>query len=111
LLDGSIVFGGGRDTTPETEWTTDSAPSDAIQDYLTRTLREDLKVNAEVTHRWAASVSYTETGLPVFREMGDGLIVMGGYSGTGNVVGAVLGRAAAQRAIRGTSELAVPFIG
>ena len=111
LLDGSIVFGGGRDTTPETEWTTDSAPSDAIQDYLTRTLREDLKVNAEVTHRWAASVSYTETGLPVFREMGDGLTVMGGYSGTGNVVGAVLGRAAAQRAIRGTSELAVPFIG
>ncbi|MHB1296949.1 MAG: NAD(P)/FAD-dependent oxidoreductase [Gemmatimonadaceae bacterium] len=111
LLDGSIVFGGGRDTTPETEWTTDSAPSDAIQDYLTRTLRDDLKVTAEVTHRWAASVSFTETGLPVFRDMGDGLTVMGGYSGTGNVVGAVLGRAAAQRAIRGTSELAAPFIG
>jgi gamma-glutamylputrescine oxidase len=109
LPDGCVVFGGGRDVTPDTEWTTDGTPSDVVQDYLTRTLRADLKVRAAVTHRWAASVSYTETGLPVFRELGDGLIVMGGYSGTGNVVGAILGRAAAQRAIMGRSELLSPF--
>jgi gamma-glutamylputrescine oxidase len=109
LPDGCVVFGGGRDVTPETEWTPDSTPSDVVQEYLTRTLRSDLKVRADVTHRWAASVSYTETGLPVFRDLGDGLIVMGGYSGTGNVVGAILGRAAAQRAIMGRSELLSPF--
>jgi gamma-glutamylputrescine oxidase len=103
LPDGCVVLGGGRDMTPDTEWTTDATPSAAIQDYLTRTLREDLRVRAAVTHRWAASVSYTETGLPVFHSSGDGLLVLGGYSGTGNVVGAILGRAAAQYALRGRS--------
>lgn len=111
LPDGCVVFGGGRDTTPDTEWTTDAGPSEAIQDYLTRTLRADLGVRAPVTHRWAASVAYTDTGLPVFRDLGDGVQVLGAYSGTGNVVGAVLGRAAAQRALRGASALAAPFVG
>lgn len=110
LPDGCIVLGGGRDTTPATEWTTDSEPTAAIQDYLTATLRRDLRVHAEVTHRWAASVSYTESGLPVFRQLGKGLTVMGAYSGTGNVVGALLGRAAAQLAVKGRSELATHFV-
>ncbi len=110
LPDGSVLLGGGRDTAMETEWTTDDEPSAGIQDYLTRTLRTDLKVHAEVTHRWAASVSYTDTGLPVFRELGGGVTVMGAYGGTGNVVGAILGRAAAQRALRGSSELVAPFL-
>ncbi len=109
LPDGTVVLGGGRDQTPETEWTLDDTPSATIQDYLTRTLREDLGVRADVTHRWAASVSYTETGLPVFREMGDGLTVLGGYSGTGNVIGALLGRAAAQRALTGRSAILDTF--
>ena len=46
LPDGSVLFGGGRDTTPDTEWTHDATPSGAIQDYLTRTLRSDLGVHA-----------------------------------------------------------------
>lgn len=108
LPDGCVVLGGGRDTTPETEWTSDATPTAPIQGYLTRTLREDLRVRAEVTHRWAASVSYTETGLPLFQAH-DGLTVLGGYSGTGNVVGAILGRAAAQRALRGRSALLDAF--
>lgn len=110
LADGCVLFGGGRDTTPETEWTSDDAPSAPIQDYLTRTLRGDLKVRAEVTHRWSALVSYTDTGLPIFRSLGGGVTVLGAYSGTGNLVGAILGRAAAQLALRGTSELAAPFL-
>jgi len=36
--------------------------------------------------------------------------VMGAYSGTGNVVGAILGRAAAQMALSGSSALAEPFV-
>lgn len=109
LPDDTVVLGGGRDTTPDTEWTADATPSSAIQDYLTRTLREDLKVQAEVTHRWAASVAYTETGLPIFRELDAGLTVLGGYSGTGNVIGALLGRAAAQRALAGRSSILDTF--
>lgn len=106
LPDGSVLLGGGRDRTPDTEWTTDSTPSATIQEYLTQTLRERLGVRAEVTHRWGAAVAYTESGLPVLRDLGDGLQVMGAYSGTGNVVGALCGRAAAQRARSGRSAIA-----
>ena len=111
LEDGSVLLGGGRDIALDAEWTTDPTPTATIQDYLTRTLRERLGVTAEVTHRWGATVSYTETGLPVFRELGDGVQVIGAFSGTGNAVGSILGRAAAQRAIKGRSELSAPFVG
>jgi gamma-glutamylputrescine oxidase len=97
LPDRSIVFGGGRDTTPDTEWTHDGAPSAAVQDYLTRTLRTDLGVDAPITHRWAATVAYTDTGLPICRQLDRGLWVLGAYSGTGNVMGAVLAREVAQQ--------------
>ena len=110
LPDGSVLLGGGRDTALESEWTTDDTPTEAIQAHLTRTLRESLGVRAKVTHRWAASVAYTETGLPIFRSFGDGVTVIGAYSGTGNVVGAMLGRGAAQLACTGHSELAAPFL-
>jgi gamma-glutamylputrescine oxidase len=109
LPDGCITLGGGRDITPDTEWTHDATPTPVIQQYLEQTLREKLGVHAPITHRWAASVGYTDTGLPVFRSLGDGVQVVGGYSGTGNVVGALLGRAAAQRALTGHSAIAETF--
>jgi len=110
LPDGCVVLGGGRDVEEQAEWTTDSTPSALIQEYLTRTLRERVGVRAEITHRWGATVSYSRTGMPIFREFGDGLHAVGAYSGTGNVVGALLGRAAAQRALTGRSLLADPFV-
>lgn len=109
LPDGSVVLGGGRDIAAEAEWTTDSRPSDAIQDYLTRTLRERLGVRARVTHRWGASVAYTTSGRPLFRDLGGSVQVVGAFNGTGNVVGALLGRAAAHRALRGHSPIAHHF--
>lgn len=110
LPDGSVLLGGGRDTAPEQEWTSDDQPTDTIQDYLTRTLRAILGVRAAITHRWAATVAYTKRGIPVFRSLGDGVYVMGAYSGTGNVVGALFGRGAAQLALTGRSELLSPFL-
>jgi glycine/D-amino acid oxidase-like deaminating enzyme len=110
LPDASIVLGGGRDVAADGEWTSESTPGAAVQEYLTSVLRTKLGVGAEVTHRWAAVVSYTETGLPVFRTLGDGVYVMGAYSGTGNVVGAILGRGAAQLALTGRSDLLSPFL-
>ncbi len=110
LPDGCIALGGGRDVAPDTEWTHDATPTPAIQQYLEQTLRQKLGVHAPITHRWAASVSYTGTGVPVFRSLGDGVQVVGAYSGTGNVVGALLGRAAAQRALTGRSSLAEAFL-
>lgn len=110
LQDGSVLLGGGRDIDADSEWTSQSTPTEQVQAYLTRTLREKLGVRAEVTHRWAAVVAYTDTGLPIFRALGDGVHVMGAYSGTGNVVGSILGRGAAQLALTGRSDLLSPFL-
>ena len=93
LPDGRIALGGGRDRAMDEEWTADATPTPRIQAYLDSLLRDRLRVTAAVTHRWAAIVSYTTTGLPVVGEVRPGVWVAGGYSGTGNLMGALSGRA------------------
>lgn len=96
---GEILVGGGRDVGGDAEWTEEATPTDVVQRALDRILRETIGVRAPVTHRWAASVGYTEDGIPVAREVRQGVFAIGGYSGTGNVIGAMLGRAAAAAAL------------
>lgn len=95
---GRLALGGFRDLGGEAEWTADSGPTEPVQALLERFLREDLGVRAEITHRWAASVSYTDGVLPLARRLRGDVWVAGAYNGTGNVIGAILGRAAARRA-------------
>ncbi len=109
LPDGRIVLGGFRDAAGEAEWTADAEPSPAIQGVLEVFLRERLGVLAPITHKWAALVSYSSSGLPILEEVRPGVFVTGAYSGTGNVVGALCGRAAAQQVTRGQSEIARAF--
>lgn len=99
LPDGRLSLGGMRDAELEAEWTYADEPSEAIQTRLENLLRS-IGVRARVTHRWAASVAYTLDGLPVAEEVRPGVWAIGGYSGTGNVVGAICGRAVA-RAVSG----------
>lgn len=106
LPDGRIALGGFRDRAREAEWTADAEPSAFIQGCLERFLRERLRVTAAVTHRWAASAAYTEDGLPVLEEARDRVYAAGAYSGTGNIVGALCGRAAARLACGARSEWA-----
>jgi glycine/D-amino acid oxidase-like deaminating enzyme len=106
LADGRLVLGGFRDEAGESEWTTDATPSEQVQTRLENFLREELHVCAPVTHRWAATVSYSTTGLPVFEETRAGVIAAGAYSGTGNVIGALCGRAAARLVTGERPELA-----
>jgi glycine/D-amino acid oxidase-like deaminating enzyme len=96
LPDGTIALGGMRDRGGEGEWTDDAVPAEPVQGLLERHLRERLGVTAPVTRRWAGAVGYTESGLPVFEEVRPGVWAIGGYSGTGNVIGAICGRAAAR---------------
>ncbi len=96
LPTGEVVLGGCRDVAVEEEWTEEATPTPTIQRALERTLRERVGVSAAVTHRWAASVGYTESWLPVAAEVRPGVLAVGGYSGTGNVVGMLLGRDAAR---------------
>lgn len=97
--EGRVALGGFRDLAGEGEWTHDATPQPAVQERLEAFLRDGLGVRAAVTHRWAASVGYTAGVLPVCREVRSGVWAVGGYNGTGNLVGAVAGRAAARRAL------------
>lgn len=62
-------------------------------------LDDGVTADVPVTHRWAASVGYTASGLPRLGEVRDRVWAAGGYCGTGNVVGALCGRGAAARAL------------
>ncbi|MBA4137591.1 MAG: FAD-dependent oxidoreductase [Opitutus sp.] len=106
LADGRIALGGFRDHALEEEWTSSAEPTAAMQQRIECFLREHLRVTALVTHRWAASVGYTPDGLPIFEEVAPGVWAVGGYNGTGNIVGALCGRAAATLACDGTSSWA-----
>ena len=108
--DGAIALGGARDLAGESEWTTNATPTAIVQDALERRLREGLGVHAPISHRWAASVGYTTDGLPVVAEVRPGVWAVGGYSGTGNVIGALLGRGMARWLQAGDDALVRPFL-
>jgi len=64
LASGEVLIGGWRDTTLETEKTFDDEPTPEIQSLLDRAVRE-LGAEGEVTHRWAGTMGFTESGLPL----------------------------------------------
>lgn len=107
--DGTIALGGARDAGGDAEWTHDVEPTDTVQGALERRLREGLGVSAPITHRWGASVGYTEDGLPIAERVRDNVWAIGGYSGTGNVIGSLLGRAVARAAGGGDDVLVRAF--
>jgi glycine/D-amino acid oxidase-like deaminating enzyme len=103
LPDKRIVLGGFRDLAGDREWSSDAVPTPTVQRNLEAFLREGLGVRAAITHRWAGTIGFTPTKLPVIWR-GNGW-AFGGYSGTGNVLGAVCGRAVAQWVVTGGSIL------
>ncbi len=104
LPNGCITIGGFRDRFEAQEWTHDDVPSHELQAHLEQFLRHDLNVDAPITHRWAASASYTADGLPIFEQVRPDVWALGAYSGTGNVIGSILGRVAVQLALQGCSS-------
>ncbi|RIH83649.1 NAD(P)/FAD-dependent oxidoreductase [Calidithermus roseus] len=108
LPDGRIALGGFRDQGGEAEWTYEAEPAEEVQGRLERFLRERLGVRAEITHRWAALVAYTDTGWPILEEVRPKVWAIGAYSGTGNVVGAIWGRQVARLAV-GALEAGLPL--
>lgn len=106
LSDGRVALGGFRDLGGDAEWTDSTDITSMIQSALERHLREFVGVDAPIARRWAASVGFTPDGLPVLEEVRPDVWAIGGYSGTGNVIGALCGRAAAQLVTRGTAPFA-----
>lgn len=108
--DGAVALGGARDIGGDAEWTYDAVTTPDVQAALERRLRNTLGVTAPITHRWAASVGYTSSGLPIAREVRPRVWAIGGYSGTGNVVGSLLGRGTAQAVLTGNRTMIEPFL-
>lgn len=92
LPNGSIAIGGFRDKAGASEWSVDARPTEPVQSMLETFVREHLGVQAPITHRWAACAGYTETGLPIIEQVRRDVWGLGGYSGTGNVIGALAAR-------------------
>ncbi|MBY5164179.1 FAD-binding oxidoreductase [Nitriliruptoria bacterium AS10] len=104
--DGRIALGGGRDQGGDEEEAARPEPSEPVQDHLETLLRERIGVTAPISHRWAATVGFTPSGLPLCEQVRPGVWAIGGYSGTGNVIGAMLGRIAVELAVTGSSDRA-----
>ena len=102
LPDGRLFVGGGRDRFVEAEWTDDATPTDDVQSYIESVAQRMAARPVEVTARWAASVGFTDDARPVCTEVADGVVAVGGYNGTGNLVGPVAARAAVALALDGT---------
>lgn len=106
LPDGRIALGGCRDRFAESEWGAPPQPSPAVQTALEQILRERIGSQAAIERRWAAQVAYRRDSiLPIARQVRPGVWAIGAYNGTGNVIGAICGRAVAHAAIRGQTQL------
>lgn len=111
LPDGRLAVGGCRDLGGHAEETHDATPTSLVQQAIEDLLRTRLRVTAPVTHRWAASVGYTADGLPFVGQVRDGVWAAGGYCGTGNVIGALAGRALACAALGQDGSGFWPYLG
>jgi len=105
LPDKRVVLGGFRDLGGDREWTDQAMPTGPVQDELEIFLRRGIGVRAPITHRWAGVIAYTDDKLPIIEQVRDRVWAAGAYSGTGNVLGAVCGRALAQTIVTGRSLL------
>ena len=84
LPGGEVLVGGWRDTSLKMEKTFDDEPTGEIQEHLDRAAR-DLGVKAEVTHRWAGTMGFTESGLPMDGPLGGmpNVYICAGFTGHG----------------------------
>jgi gamma-glutamylputrescine oxidase len=106
--DGRIALGGFSDhdgAGAADSYTTAEQASPAIHAELERFLRDDLDVDAPVTHRWIGLVGYSRDERPFVGAVPqrDGLFVAGGYNGTGNLNGFTAGRVISELLATGQS--------
>jgi glycine/D-amino acid oxidase-like deaminating enzyme len=103
LPDGRVFAGGGRDRFADAEWTDDATPTPGVQAYIETVAARMAGAAVPVTARWAASVGFTDDARPICAEVADGVVAVGGYNGTGNLVGPVAARAAVALALDKTA--------
>ncbi|ACL23305.1 NAD(P)/FAD-dependent oxidoreductase [Chloroflexus aggregans] len=106
LPDGRIALGGCRDRFAADEWEAPAEPSAPVQAALEQILQERIGSRTPIERRWAARVAFhVGSVLPIARQVHSHVWAIGAYNGTGNVIGALCGRAAARAAVRGDVTL------
>ncbi len=105
LPDGRIVLGGFSDLDGAASYTDREEANPAVHARLAGYLREELGVDASITHRWVGIVGYTDDLRPYVGAVPghEGLYAMGGYCGTGNLTAWVGGRIVADLIATGSS--------
>ena len=84
LPTGEVLVGGWRDTAYDEEVGYDERPTAGIQAHLEAHLRQ-MGAGGKVTHRWAGTMGFTESGLPLVGPV-DGMpnvYLCAGYNGHG----------------------------
>ena len=89
LPNGRVVIGGGRTTNIDEECTDIRETTFGVQNYLRNKLNS-IGVKEEIDRSWAGIVGYTYDALPVKQEMHSGVWAVGGYNGTGNLIGPMM---------------------
>jgi gamma-glutamylputrescine oxidase len=95
--DGRVAVGGFSDFDGEDaadSYTTVEESSPEVHARIERFVRDDLGIDAPITHRWIGLVGYSrdERAFVGAAPQHDGLFVAGGYNGTGNLNGFTAGR-------------------
>jgi glycine/D-amino acid oxidase-like deaminating enzyme len=107
LPDGRLALGGFSDLDGDASYTDREDGKAAVWERLERYLRGELGIEeAEVTHRWVGVVGFSEDDRALAGPVAgrEGLYALGGYSGTGNLIGFVAGRAVAELIAGGRSD-------
>ncbi|MEI6404334.1 MAG: FAD-binding oxidoreductase [Actinomycetes bacterium] len=105
---GAVVIGGGRHTVRDFEYTDNMISTEPVRDYLQARLSR-LGVSAPITHAWAGIVTYTDSGQPFVGQVQPDVYGLGGFCGTGNIVGTLLGRELVNLIVEGHSATANDF--
>jgi glycine/D-amino acid oxidase-like deaminating enzyme len=105
LPGGRIALGGFSDLDGPASYTSQERGDPRIWERLERYLHDDLGIDgAGITHRWVGVVGFTDDSRPFAGEVRDGLYALGGYTGHGNLIGLIAGRAVAERIAGGQSS-------
>ena len=104
--DGRIAVGGFSDLDGAEAYTAEEASSLRVHARLERFLRDELGVDAPVSHRWVGVVGYSADARPFVGPLPDDerILALGGYSGTGNCIGFLAGRIVAELLVSGRSD-------
>jgi glycine/D-amino acid oxidase-like deaminating enzyme len=103
--DGRIALGGFSDLDGPDSYTDEETGNEAVWARLDAYLHDDLGLSeAEITHRWVGIVGFSHDYRPFAGQVEEGLYALGGYSGTGNLIGFIAGRAVAEQIATGQSD-------